>query len=95
MTDRASKAVCAGMILDIITPLTHAANAGEPGHVIFDDLCRSLIQLGVPICRAALQVDNLNPVIFGSCFHWRVGEPAFEMEHTHAFADSDAFAMSP
>jgi hypothetical protein len=76
--------------------LAHAALAPNvDGADLFGLLCERLRQAGVPLWRAALQLENLHPLYYGYCLHWYAGEAAVEVPRTHDFAETDAFARAP
>ena len=84
----------AARVLELLDWLAAAAARGEPA-TVFGELCERLRRLGIPLDRAAIQLDNLHPLYFGYCLHWYAGQPAYEVPRTHDFARSDEFALSP
>lgn len=68
-------------------------NDGDAG--VFGSVCESLVDAGIPLWRAAFQLENLHPVYYGYCLHWMEGEAPGTIERTHAFAESPDFLASP
>ena len=72
------------------------AYAIEDGAQLFDGLCRQLVRVGVPLARAAIQLDDLHPLYYGHCYHWyQDGGPAFELPRSFEFFASEEFRRSP
>lgn len=86
----------AASLRPVLDWLVHAGNArSADGTSLFGELCERLVGAGVPLWRAAAQLENLHPVYYGYCLHWYAGEPAYEVARSHEFAESEAFASSP
>ena len=84
----------AARVLELLDWLAAAAAKGEPA-TVFGQLCERIRGLGIPLDRAAIQLDNLHPLFFGYCLHWYAGQPGYEVPRSHDFARSDEFALSP
>src|SRR3712207_1928457 len=81
--------------LRLLEELAAAANAGLPDVELFGRLAEGLRARGVPLLRCALQLENLHPVYYGYCLHWRADEGAALVERSRAFAASEEFRRSP
>ena len=82
-------------ILSLLSGLVHAGNAGCPDDELFGRLCEALRDVGVPLARSALQLENLHPVYYGYCLHWELGAPARVVERSRTFGASEEFRQSP
>jgi adenylate cyclase len=73
-----------------------ADNVDEPDSAqVFGGLCERIRRLGIPLDRAAIQLDNLHPLYFGYCLHWYAGQPGYEVPRSHEFGASAEFQDSP
>ena len=61
----------------------------------FGLLCEALVAAGLPIWRAAMQLENLHPLHYGYCLHWTEGATGARLERSHEFGASEEFAASP
>lgn len=79
----------------LLAELVAAANAGAADVELFGRLGAGLLARGVPLWRAALQLENLHPVYYGYCLYWRADEGPSLVERSRAFAASEEFRRSP
>ena len=82
-------------LLPLLADLTRAAVRGGADEALFALMCEGVVASGVPLARAALQLENLHPVYYGYCLHWQQGAAARIVERSRAFGASEEFRQSP
>ena len=82
-------------LLPLLQGLVADANAGAADAELFGRMCAAVRTAGVPLARAALQMENLHPVYYGYCLHWEVDGPARILERSREFGASEEFRLSP
>ena len=82
-------------LLPLLADLTRTAIRGSVDEVLFALMCEGVVALGVPLARAALQLENLHPVYYGYCVHWQEGGAARMVERSRTFGASEEFRESP
>ncbi len=80
----------------LIEDLVRVTALGEADSVaLFHRACTAIVAAGVPVARAAMQLEYLHPEFYGYCLHWRSDQPAHEIARSHAFAEGAEFQASP
>ena len=82
-------------LLPLLQGLVADANAGAADAELFGRMCAAVATAGVPLARAALQMENLHPVYYGYCLHWEADGPARILERSREFGASEEFRLSP
>jgi len=62
---------------------------------LFDGLCRSLVDLGVPLWRGVMQFPMLHPLYLGHSLYWWRDDGVTMVPRPHGFEQSAEFLESP
>ena len=86
-------------IKTVVDWLARGAVSGARSEDVLDELCRAMLECGVPLWRVAVFVTTLHPDIMGRSFIWqwetgvKVTAAPFEMMQTATYLDSPVVAV--
>jgi adenylate cyclase len=83
------------MVQHIVDWLVQGARGARGAPEVLDQMCRKLLEAGLPIDRAEAFVRTLHPHIVGRSFVWRPGEKVEVREQTYDYLRSPKFLSSP
>ena len=75
--------------------LTDGARSAAASEDVLDELCKRLLDTGVPVWRAAVFVNTLHPDFMGRAFFWRPDTGVKVAEARHEFLQSEEYLKSP
>jgi adenylate cyclase len=80
-------------VLDwLVGPARHLGD----GAAVQAELCRRMVEDGLPLARVSFHIRTLHPQMFGVTFYWRRGMEVAEFTQVpHGITDTDAFRSSP
>ena len=88
-----------GAIQSVIDWLTDGARSSQLSEDVLTELCRRLVEAGIPLWRVAVFVTTLHPDFMGRAFFWRddtgikVSEAAYEVMETEEYLKSPVVAV--
>lgn len=62
---------------------------------LIDELCRRLVESGVPLWRAVVSIRTIHPQILATVYVWRRGEEAVVIDAGHDLLNDPAYLTSP
>ena len=74
--------------------LDGARSEGRPDEIV-QELCRRIVESGVPLARAAVFVRTLHPSVYGRAFLWKPGEETKIIPVGYDILDSNAYTHNP
>ena len=84
-----------GDIRTVVDWLMGGARSALRPEDLVRELCRRMIDGGIPLWRAALFVNMLDPDIFGRRFTWQKGKGVSVLEGVYALMESNEYLTSP
>jgi adenylate cyclase len=88
-----------GDIRTVIDWLTDGARSGSLSEDVLAELCRRMVDAGIPLWRAAVFVNTLHPDVIGRGFFWRddtgikVSEAGYDLLETDDYRSSPVVAV--
>ena len=88
-----------GDIRTVIGWLTDGARSSSLSEDVLAELCRRLVETGIPLWRVAVFVNTLHPDTMGRAFFWRddtgikVSEASYDVMETEAYLKSPVVAV--
>jgi adenylate cyclase len=80
----------------VVAWMLHEGRANTHMREFGDDLCRRVVEAGIPLWRAFCAIRTLHPQIAASAYVWRRGETGAERRTAeHGIEKTPAFAQSP
>ncbi len=83
----------------VIDWLTDGARSSQLSEDVLAELCRRMVEAGIPLWRVAVFVNTLHPESFGRAFFWRddtgikVSEAGYEVMETEEYLKSPVVAV--
>ena len=82
-------------IAAIVDWLVDGARSAQQPDAMLDELCRRLVEAGVPLWRVAVFVRTLHPNVMARRFIWRPDGPVEIAEAPYSLAEDPAYQASP
>ena len=80
----------------VVAWMLHEGRANTHMRQFGDDMCRRVVEAGIPLWRAFCAIRTLHPQIAASAYVWRRGETgATRRTAEHGIEKTPAFAQSP
>src|SRR5882757_5401604 len=84
-----------GDIHTLVDWLTDGARSGSLSEDVLAELCRRMVDAGIPLWRAAVFVNTLHPDSFGRAFFWRDDTGVKVSEGRYEVMDTEEYLKSP
>ena len=84
-----------GDIRTLVDWLTDGARSESSSEDVLAELCRRMVDAGIPLWRAAVFVNTLHPDVIGRAFFWRVDTGIKVSEAGYDFLETDEYRLSP
>ena len=82
-------------IRTVVDWLTDGARSGTLSEDVLVELCRRMVDAGVPLWRAAVFVNTLHPDVIGRAFIWQVDTGVKVSEANYDLLETDEYLQSP
>ena len=82
-------------IRSVIDWLSDGARSAQLSEDVLTDLCRRMIDAGIPLWRAAVFVTTLHPDFMGRAFYWRAKSGVKVSEAEYKVRETDEYLGSP
>ena len=82
-------------IRSVIDWLSDGARSAQLSEDVLTDLCRRMIDAGIPLWRAAVFVTTLHPDFMGRAFYWRAESGVKVSEAEYKVRETDEYLGSP
>jgi adenylate cyclase len=82
-------------IRSVIDWLSDGARSAQLSEDVLTDLCRRMIEAGIPLWRAAVFVTTLHPDFMGRAFYWRAESGVKVSEAEYKVRETDEYLSSP
>jgi adenylate cyclase len=82
-------------IRTVVDWLTDGARSGSLSEDVLAELCRRMVDSGIPLWRAAVFVNTLHPDVLGRGFVWQDGSGVAITEALYDMLETDEFRQSP
>ena len=82
-------------IRSVIDWLSDGARSAQLSEDVLTDLCRRMIEAGIPLWRAAVFVTTLHPDFMGRAFYWRAESGVKVSEAEYKVRETDEYLGSP
>jgi adenylate cyclase len=80
----------------VVAWMLHEGRANTHMRQFGDDMCRRVVEAGIPLWRAFCAIRTLHPQIAASAYVWRRGETGAQRRTAeHGIEKTPAFAQSP
>jgi adenylate cyclase len=79
----------------VVDWLADGARSAVDSDEVLAELCRRLVECGIPLWRVAVFVSTLHPDVMGRRFLWQPGSAVRTSEASFAFVDTDDYRTSP
>ncbi len=81
---------------DVAAWMLHEGRSNTHMRDFGDDMCRRIVEAGIPLWRAFCAISTLHPQIVATAYVWRRGQGTAERRTAeHGLERTDAFARSP
>jgi adenylate cyclase len=84
-----------GNIRDVLDWLAGGALSGPNSEDVLAQLCRRVVDAGIPLWRGAVFVATLHPDVMGRSFKWQAESGVTVSTALHSFAETDDYLNSP
>jgi len=84
-----------GDIRTVVDWLTDGARSGSLSEDVLSELCRRMVDGGIPLWRAAVFVNTLHPDVIGRSFIWQVDTGVKVSAATYDILETDEYLNSP
>jgi adenylate cyclase len=84
-----------GDIRTLVDWLTDGARSGSMSEDVLAELCRRMVDAGIPLWRAAVFVNTLHPDVIGRAFFWRVDTGIKVTEAGYDLLETAEYQSSP
>jgi adenylate cyclase len=82
-------------IRSVVDWLTDGARSGSLSEDVLAELCRRMVDAGIPLWRAAVFVNTLHPDVIGRSFIWQAGLGVRISAAKYEILDTDEYRSSP
>ena len=82
-------------IRSVVEWLTDGARSGSLSEDVLAELCRRMVDAGIPLWRAAVFVNTLHPDVLGRAFVWHPDTGVTVTEALYDMMETDEFRISP
>ena len=82
-------------IRSVIDWLSDGARSAQLSEDVLTDLCRRMIEAGIPLWRAAVFVTTLHPDFMGRAFYWRAESGVKVSEAEYKVRETDEYLQKP
>jgi adenylate cyclase len=82
-------------IRSVVDWLTDGARSGSLSEDVLAELCRRMVDGGIPLWRAAVFVNTLHPDVIGRAFIWQVDTGVKVSAATYDILETDEYRSSP
>ena len=84
-----------GDIRSVVDWLTDGARSGSLSEDVLAELCRRMVDSGIPLWRVAVFVNTLHPDVIGRAFIWQVDIGVKVSAATYDILETDEYLSSP
>jgi adenylate cyclase len=84
-----------GDIRSVVDWLTDGARSGSLSEDVLAELCRRMVDGGIPLWRVAVFVNTLHPDVIGRAFIWQVDTGVKVSEAQYDILETDEYQSSP
>jgi adenylate cyclase len=84
-----------GNIRDVLDWLAGGALSGPNSEDVLAQLCRRVVDAGIPLWRGAVFVSTLHPDVMGRSFKWQADSGVTVSTALHSFVETDDYLNSP
>jgi adenylate cyclase len=84
-----------GDIRSVVDWLTDGARSGSLSEDVLAELCRRMVDGGIPLWRVAVFVNTLHPDVIGRAFIWQVDTGVKVSAATYDILETDEYRSSP